>query len=296
MSRWTNEPSTTTATVSNVPTYREQGIDSEQPGPSSPRASFTHCPLLHLPLEMRLDIYELALLDTKATVSSFTLLQTCHRINMEARPTLYKRPTSFPSQAKLFAWIDSSRKQDLKRVRTLTLRLTDIDLSPLLEEPSPKRQTRGSVWTIYQSELDRFDDALKALPNLSSLTITPPKPNRSQLFKGLYHSLLALIPQRCPKLKRFELQDGDEILEAVPALKDLVGLKCTGNTPRIASRRKSREAALEKRTMVNRVEKAAGERQASSHSREPSVSPRLKFEETASPRRKDEQGIDGVGQ
>ena len=232
MSHWSNASPTISKTVSNDPPHQNQQTDINtvyQQGTLSPSPR-TECLLYNLPTEMRLDIYELALLDAQPTASGVSLLQTCRHINMEARPTLYKRPTSFSSQAKLFEWIDRSRNQDLKRVRTLTLRLTDIDLSLLLDQSSPTRTTRASVWILYQSELERFDDALKALPSLSNLTIVPPKSGRSQLLKGLYHSLLGLIPKRCPKLGRLELQDSDEILEAVPSLKDVRGVTCTGGS------------------------------------------------------------------
>lgn len=233
MSHWSNASPTITKTVSNDPPHRTHQADIDtvdQQGTSLSPKPRTDCLLYQLPTEMRLDIYELALLDAQPTVSGLPFLQTCRHISMEARPTLYKRPTSFSSQAKLFEWIDRSRRQDLRRVRTLKLRLTDIDLSSLLDQSTPTRTTRASVWTLYQSELGRFDDALKALPNLSSLTIVPPESGRSQLLKGLYHSFLGLVTKRCPKLGRLELQDSDDILDAVPALKDVYGVICTGGS------------------------------------------------------------------
>lgn len=206
------------------------GLRTEQL--SRPTNINTICPLLDLPPEMRLDIYELALLDAKPALSSPSLLQTCSLINMEARPTLYKRPASFPSQAKLFDWIDDSRKQDLKRIRTLTLRLTDIDLSSLIDQSSPSTARETSLWARYQAELGRLDDALRALPNLSSLTIVPPKAGRSQLLKGLYHSFLSRIPRRCAKLKRLEVQDDEQILPSVPVLRQIREVVFAGSSVR----------------------------------------------------------------
>ena len=52
--------------------------------------------------------------------------------SMETPLTPSHRPVNFVSQQKLFTWIEQSQQQDLARVRTLSLRLTDIDLSPLL--------------------------------------------------------------------------------------------------------------------------------------------------------------------
>lgn len=65
-------------------------------------------------------------------------------------------------------------------------------------------------------------------------------------MKGLYHSFLALIPNRCPKLKRLEVQDGHEILEAIPGLKDVRGVICTGATSQ-PSEHNEKEASPVKR-------------------------------------------------
>lgn len=249
MSDRTTLPATTRAIIPTVFPHAPlstENADLRRLTASQATSTSHHCPFLDLPTEMRLEIYELALLDAPSAVLSIQLLQTCRHISMEARPTLYKRPTSFASQAKLFAWIERSQQKDLRRVRTLTLRLMDIDLSPLLDQSSsPGGKSRTSVWALYQTELERLDDACKALPKLSSLTIVPPKNGRSQLLKGLYHSFLALIPNRLPKLKQLELQDGDEVLNTVPTLKGFAAVKCTGGSP-ASSSRKARDPMPEK--------------------------------------------------
>jgi len=197
------------------------------------------CPLLlALPAELRVKIDEYVLL---SEASDLRLLRVCHQINMEARPTLYQRPLSFTSQTDLFAWIGRSRSTNLKRVRDLTLRLTDVDLSPVLSPDH--RQTRMSVWALYQSELERMDHALASLPNLAALTITPPGPSHSQLLRGMYFSILALIPQRHPKLHSLVIEDTIELLEKVPTLHQLASIQCTVPVRPLQHNRAQAEAA-----------------------------------------------------
>ena len=168
------------------------------------------------PPEIRLDIYKAALM---AEHDGLSLLSSCKHVNQEAQEVLYQRPASFTSQAKLFDWIERSSRPNLQRVRTLTLRLTDVDLTPLLVsiDPSP-RQTRSSAWALYHDELQQLDDALSSLTKLSVLTVIPPRLGRSEFLKNLYHSFLAAIPKRCRTLKRLELHDSEDVLEAVPSL------------------------------------------------------------------------------
>ena len=100
-------------------------------------------------------------------------------------------------------------------MRTLTLQLTDIDLSGVWDS---KRQTRSNVWTSYQEELLKLDDALLALPSVAELIVAPPKSSRSQLLRGLYLSFLAMIPRRYPKLEYLSLDDDEAVLDQVPGL------------------------------------------------------------------------------
>ncbi|KAK5710212.1 hypothetical protein LTR17_019047 [Elasticomyces elasticus] len=138
---------------------------------------------------------------------------------MEALPVLYQRPLTFVSQLSLFAWIDRSRSSNLKRVHSLDLRLTDVDLGPLLDQD--RRSTRTSVWALYQSELERLDHALKALTGLHELTVTPPGASHSMLLSSMYLSFLARVPMHCPRLRRLTLKDHEEVLNKVPALRSL---------------------------------------------------------------------------
>ena len=140
---------------------------------------------------------------------------------MEAHEVLYQRSLSFQSQAKLYAWIQRSRKTNLRHVLSITLRLTDVDLESLLEGPSSKRETRTSIWTLYKDDLQKLRRSLSSLPNLSRLNIIPPKIGHSLLLKDMYHFFLAEIPRRCPKLKGLTIDDSNELLKAVPALEEV---------------------------------------------------------------------------
>ena len=178
--------------------------------------------ILQLPPEIRVTIYEAFLLDYHGSTS---LLQTCRLVEMEAHKVLYRRPSFFDSQAKLFAWIHTSRVQNLNRVRTITLRLSDVDLNTLLDQQRLTRHTRTSIWALYREELEQLEWSLSALPNLSTLTIVPPKIGCSQLLKNMYHIFLSEIPRRCPKLRQLEIHDSNDLLLSVPALKGVSGVR-----------------------------------------------------------------------
>ena len=179
---------------------------------------------LALPAELRIAIYTAILLDPSN--NNLNLLLTSQQIHMEATPILYQRPISFPSQSALLAWITRSSLVDLARVRTLTLRLTDVDFSPLLQTPpsaSNRSAPRPTAWSLYQHELESLDKALQSLPNLAELTIKPPERSNSQLLRGMYLSFLALIPERLQRLRRLTIHDSESVREKVPNLRKLSG-------------------------------------------------------------------------
>lgn len=165
-------------------------------------ASGRPCALLSLPSELRIRIYEHALLPT----SDLALLRTCSFINTEAQTTLYQRPLSFPSQADLFSWIHRSSTRNLRRVRCLQLRLTDVDLSPLLDRGL--QHTGRSAWKLYQSELERLEHALRNLPNTAEWTVRLPRDSGSVFLRGLVSSFVKLLPHRLPLLQHLSLEDG----------------------------------------------------------------------------------------
>jgi hypothetical protein len=175
-------------------------------------------PLLQLPRELREDICLFALLASDTPIS---LITTCHQLNMEAQPLLYQRPVKLSSQTKLFDWVRRSRASNLKQVRHLALQLTDIDMTPSLVFDKAQAQRAPSAWSMYEDELSRFDAALRSLPNLTEITIVPPRAMHSQLLRGMYLSLLALIPRLHPGLKLLIIHDEQATLDVVSALRAL---------------------------------------------------------------------------
>ncbi|KAK4493720.1 hypothetical protein PRZ48_014905 [Zasmidium cellare] len=176
--------------------------------------------LLTLPAELRAAIYAAALFDND---NDLALLRTCKQIYMEASPTLYQRPVSFSSQAKLASWVDRTQEPDLKRVRTLSLKLTDIDMSSLFDEDLRGNGPRPTAWSLYQRDIDNLDRALRSLPGLRNLSITPPERIHSQLLKAMYLSFLAMIPTRLPSLSQLTIHDDESLVNKVPSLKMLSG-------------------------------------------------------------------------
>lgn len=197
-------------------------IDPSPTNNTSPNETTSH--FLALPAELRLAIYTAILLDPSN--NNLNLLLTSNQIHMEATPILYQRPISFPSQSTLLAWITRSSPVDLARVRTLTLRLTDVDFSPLLQTaPSASNRSvpRLTAWNLYQHELETLDKALQSLSGLLDLTIIPPERSNSQLLRGMYLSFLGLIPERLPRLRRLAIHDAENVREKVPNLRKLSG-------------------------------------------------------------------------
>lgn len=154
---------------------------------------------------------------------------------MEAQPLLYHRPVKLASQTKLFDWVNRSRAQNLNQVRNLSLQLTDVDMTLRAQSNRPQthhhqhsqdqnqqHQQPPSAWSLYETELQNFDAALRSLPSLTEITIVPPRSMHSQLLRGMYLSVLALIPRVHPCLKLLVVHDDEEsVLRAVKALSGL---------------------------------------------------------------------------
>lgn len=178
------------------------------------------CHFLDLPAELRSAIYSAALRDS---AKGLPLLRTCRQIHMESTTVVHQRPISFSSQAKLFSWIAETQSAELKRVNTMTLHLTDIDLSSLFD-PRPvagRRDGRSSsCWYLYSQELLKLDQALQSLPGLVHLTVIAPERSTS-LVRGMYLSFLEVIPQRVPELVVLTVYDQESLLQKVPSLRQL---------------------------------------------------------------------------
>lgn len=131
---------------------------------------------------------------------------------------LHQRPITFSSQSALFSWIAETQREDLERVRSIKLHLTDIDLSSLFD-PRPMNGKRGgsSCWYLYSAELLRLDQALRALAGLVELTIIPPERSTS-LMRGMYLSFMEVVPMRCSRLRLLTIYDQETLLGKVPGL------------------------------------------------------------------------------
>lgn len=180
-------------------------------------------PFLALPIELRIEIYEYVLLSKQ---QSLAVSLACRQVNMESQSTLYQRNATFASQTQLFLWIQQSSQSNLNRVQNLSLTLADIDLSALLVFESHDEEGSKDVWSLYQRELQLLDDALRSIPNVSNLVISPPQENRSQLARGMYLSFLALISQRLPNMRQLTIIDTEDVLDKVPSLQNLPQVIC----------------------------------------------------------------------
>ncbi|KAK5108957.1 hypothetical protein LTR62_007672 [Meristemomyces frigidus] len=150
---------------------------------------------------------------------------------MKRQPLLCRRPLVLRSQAQLFDLLDHSEPKNLAQVRTVTLQLTDVDLTALMG-----RHARITAWTLYQRELERLDEALRSLAGLRDLTIIPPVDNHSQLLRALYISIVALVPKLLSQLQRLVIEDSDDLLEKVPTLSSLHDVRFTMTTTIAADR------------------------------------------------------------
>ncbi|CAK1360039.1 hypothetical protein CB0940_06148 [Cercospora beticola] len=196
--------------------------ESDQPVTSAGRKTN----LLDLPAELRIRIWT----ETLRASADTSLLHTCRTLYMESSSILYQRPVHFASQKKLFAWIDRSESSELTRVRFLTLRLTDVDLSSLFNTSPNSNGQRISAWDLYQRELIRLDEALEALPSLSQLILVPPDKHKSVFLKSMYMCFLRRIPVRCHKLERLIVHDDNSVLQKVPELRRLAKVVCDNST------------------------------------------------------------------
>nr|OQO15593.1 hypothetical protein B0A51_17719 [Rachicladosporium sp. CCFEE 5018] len=185
------------------------------------------------------------------------MMTTSHTMTVEAKPLLFARALTFPSQHKLLSWIAQHSQTDLNRVRDLTLRLSDIDLTPLLEG-----NPRGGVWSFYAAHLAELQLSLRHLPNLKKLTVVPPRNMHSTLLRGFYLTLLSMIPKLWPRLKLLVIHDDEATLKAVPSLSqvakvDLIPTLKSGADAR--NGRSLRQSSKERKVGRARVDSAVAQ-------------------------------------
>nr|OQO23936.1 hypothetical protein B0A51_11065 [Rachicladosporium sp. CCFEE 5018] len=185
------------------------------------------------------------------------MMTTSHTMTMEAKPLLFARALTFPSQHKLVSWTAQHSQTDLNRVRDLTLRLSDIDLTSLLEG-----NPRGGVWSLYAVHLAELQSSLRHLPNLKKLTVVPPRNMHSTLLRGFYLTLLSMIPKLWPRLKLLVVHDDEGTLKAVPSLSqvakvDLIPTLKSGADAR--NGRSLRQSSKERKVGRARVDSAVAQ-------------------------------------
>jgi hypothetical protein len=121
-----------------------------------------------------------------------SLLLTCKKIYNEGLPTLFHRPLRCSSQDKLMEFTSQQAEHNLLSIRTLELRLKDIDhrlmepfLTQVVMNMSPKRHTNP-----YMVERDRIIESLKKMPNLESVAILKAQAVNKTACKILVDELL----------------------------------------------------------------------------------------------------------
>jgi hypothetical protein len=183
-----------------------------------------------LPPEIRMAIYEAALVDTE---DPFSLLQSCQQVHDEALPLLYKRSAKFTSHTNFIKWTERSIKLNLEKITQLRLTLSDIDLTLFNEYRTFLRPKHSvGIWKICNMDLKQLQQSFKKLPNLSSLTIIPPEHRSSAFRAGVYIPLLKSLPEICPCLRHLELHDDEELLDRIPALERVPNVTFTKALPR----------------------------------------------------------------
>lgn len=154
---------------------------------------------------------------------------------MEAQPEVYQRAITFSSQENLYKWLQSSPAPKTGQATSIVLKLTEIDLSPLVSTSGKRNPSNESAWALYQKDLEKLDRSLTRLPGLRHLTVIPPT-SPPTLLKGLYTSFLDLIARRCPELRELILQDDQRVIAAAPSLTHIAKVTFTRDGHQLESR------------------------------------------------------------
>lgn len=163
-------------------------------------------PLLDLPLEIRQLIYDYTLAQP-ASGDGISLLRANRQLAIEAKGSLYARPLVFTSQSIWFDCLAFSDALHLRRVQTFTLRLTDLDVTVLLNnsETGPPSRPPLTLWELYSDECRKLEDALRRMPNITTFTLLAPSSMHSFLFQDLYRKFVRLVPETLPRLRTFDI-------------------------------------------------------------------------------------------
>jgi hypothetical protein len=158
-------------------------------------------PFFGLPLELREEIYKTVLVSTN---QGSEILKTCHEIRKEAQKFLYQKPLIFRSQERLHTWIRQTPRELLAHVSEITLHVQDVDLKPILSQPSTSSDfapsSHLSTSGLYRAEVNRITVSLGSIPKLKALTIRALSVQSSFLYRGLLAQILDALSTSCPYL------------------------------------------------------------------------------------------------
>ncbi|PVI06140.1 hypothetical protein DM02DRAFT_650049 [Periconia macrospinosa] len=165
--------------------------------------------LFSLPFEIRGHIYNEVLAQTSETP---TLLQTCRRIYIESQKYLFRRPLKFSSQSNLYQWFHKAPQEFLPEITEISLELQDVDLTPLLfrsGSPSVRQSDTGAslhIWDIYGQEIGRLEAALRALPNVTKITLRVVSDQQSHLYDYFLENVLRELVSIYPHLESLHFE------------------------------------------------------------------------------------------
>ena len=189
-----------------------------------PRSAF-----LDLPLEIREQVYGGLLSDSSC--KNVQMLRTSQQVYAEAQPFLFKRPLAFASQFDFYGWIGRSSSQNLRHVQCIHIKLVDVISQEGLAESSIQVYRKSSPSPIiksYEEDVARFAAALKAVPNVRSLTLYKNRHAESDHFREFHRSCFALITKGFAGLKSLTFYVDQIPLEFLSSLHNLQSLRFTG--------------------------------------------------------------------
>jgi hypothetical protein len=163
-------------------------------------------PLFALPLELRELIYKRVL---ASPAHGPAILQTCRAVHLEARKFLFQRPLHFAGQLDLYRWLHHAPPEFLTYTRELSLSIQDVDMRPLLRPQSPAQAPSSGqllTWQLYESEMDRLQQALQKLPNIKTITLTALSQHQSFLYREFLGKVLWLLGSLYPNLEDLRLE------------------------------------------------------------------------------------------
>lgn len=163
-------------------------------------------PFFNLPLELREQIYRTVL---SCSGQGPDLLRTCREVHTEACKFLYQRTITFRSQGVFNAWLAVTPNNMLDQVSKISLSIQDVDLRPILGTEASNSHTRTSprlmTWDLYQTELDRLEQALRKVPKVRTITIRAPSSQYSFLYREFMEKILELLSVVFPDLRDLQL-------------------------------------------------------------------------------------------